>query len=259
MARRFLWWRKRDREAPVTGAEGGLPGGTCAPVIIELPGGDGFEVAVTGAGAAVGHYLAALEGVPALTGWSAASCRTCCRCCRGRIPLTAVDLPPLFRATDAGRGVRALSAFLGRYGWVVVRGRAVDVTLRTDEDGYCVFLDRSRGLCRVYAARPVVCRTYFCLPQGPGARKLRAALVNAGMDELVRRWLTAALALRTPPVIHEAEEPSLRLADWPPTAFSGRGDPHRVYLRELVSPALWDRLRRGYPDGTQEGRSGEGP
>jgi len=205
---------------------------------------------VTGAGATVGDYLAALEGVPALTGWSADSCRACCRCCRGRIPLTVMDLKPLCRATDADRGVKALPAFLGRYGWVAVQGRAVDVTLRTDEDGYCVFLDRSRGLCRVYAARPVVCRTYFCVTVGPVARKLRAALVNAGMDELVRRWLTAALALRTPPVIHEAEEPSLRLADWSPTAFSGRRDPQQVYLRELVSPALWDQVCRGYPDGT---------
>lgn len=250
MARRYLWRRKTAHEAPVTKAEGGPPGGRRAPVTVELLGGDGFEIAVTGAGATVGHYLAALEGVPALTGWSAAPCRTCCRCCRGRIPLTVVDLKPLFRATDAGRGVKALPAFLARHAWVSVRGRAVDVVLRTDEDGYCVFLDRSGGLCRIYPARPLVCRTYFCLPQGPGARKLRAALVNAGMDELVRRWLAAALALRIPPVVHEAEEPSLRLADWPPTALGGRRDPRRVYLRELVSPALWDLLYRGHPDGT---------
>ncbi|MBC7105248.1 MAG: YkgJ family cysteine cluster protein [Firmicutes bacterium] len=242
MARSYPWRRKGHSAA----AGGCRPGDARPPVVVE-PAAGGFEVRVLAAGATVGHYLAALEEVPALTGWSAASCPTCCRCCRGRIPLTVLDLHPLARASGAGRGPRAPDAFLGRHGWVAVRGRAVDVTLRTGEDGYCVFLDRSRGLCRVYAARPVVCRTYFCVTVGPAARNLRAALVNAGMDELVRRWLAAALALRTPPVIHEAEEPSLRLADWPPGPFAGGRDPRQVPLRELVPPAPWRRLYRNDP------------
>jgi Fe-S-cluster containining protein len=31
-----------------------------------------------------------------------------------------------------------------------------------DPDGYCVHFDRERGLCRIWARRPRVCREYHC-------------------------------------------------------------------------------------------------
>lgn len=133
-----------------------------------------------------------------------------------------------------------------RWGWVTVWGRAVDITLRCSEAGTCSLLDTTRGLCRHYDLRPLVCRTYFCCPTTRRAALARQAIVNRGQDELVRLLLQAA-GIRGFPV-NEATAPSLKRADWRPNAFSGRQDYGEVLLAKVLPPRLWRALFRPHRD-----------
>lgn len=210
-----------------------------SPIQVSLNGSGEFEIAIGDDKATVGDYLEALEKLGAAAGLTFEVCRKCYRCCRGRIPLTVVDVQWLVRAAGGGQGPRAVLDFVSRYGWVVIEGRVVDVSLRTDGDDFCVFLDRDRGVCTVYPVRPIVCRTYICLRAGPRARTVRSAVINVGMDELVRRLILASRSSGRDLVVHEARDPCLRLNDWPATAFAGKDDPRDVGLKEVLTPEQW--------------------
>lgn len=130
-----------------------------------------------------------------------------------------------------------------RYGWVAVWGRVVDITLRQHSDGTCVLLDSEEGLCRYYAERPLVCRTYFCCPITTRARLLREFIVNQGQDELVRLLLQQAGRDNFP--VNEANNFDLRPADWPQNAFTNRRDYREIPLKEVLPARLWRRLLSG--------------
>ena len=233
----------------------------------------GYEIRVAHPQATVGDYLRALEtlvGEPALTRRRnpGGTCYACPRCCAERIPITSIDLMRLAGVQevtggvpDPGRrprlsadGPRAddrrgatvrphpLLSAVKEYGWVSVWGRVVDITLRRGEAGECVFLDLGSGLCRQYHRRPLVCRTYFCSPCGPLARKVREAVVNRGQDELVRLLLEHAGPYGFP--INEADDADLRLEDWqePNNPYRGKTDYDEVLLREVLSQKLWKRV-----------------
>ncbi|MEW6423252.1 MAG: YkgJ family cysteine cluster protein [Bacillota bacterium] len=127
-------------------------------------------------------------------------------------------------------------AFFDRYTTVTVQGPVVDIVLKRNEDGRCIFLDRRTKLCRVYSARPFVCQTFICSPAARRALELREALVNKGEDELVRLWLTTGM------VIHQAHHPRPDPRDWPPTPFAGKTRYGEVLLREVLPGRIWQKL-----------------
>ncbi len=208
----------------------------------------GYDVIVRDPGASVEDYLTALDRAIAEAGLYRArapgrtGCHGCDRCCAERLPLTWIDYLNLRAAAAPDAG---LEAFLSVYGHVLVDGPAVDITLAADPAGRCCFLDPDRKICRVYPARPLTCRTYVCCPSTTRARRLRAVLVNRGEDELVRQWLLAAHRRSKPPLIHEGFRPRPRLADWPPTPFSGHTTYREVPLQAVCPPNLWRRLSSG--------------
>lgn len=189
------------------------------------------------------------------------NCFGCDLCCGERIPLTLLDALALsnilFKNTRSPKNntqcqakdslqnsnlqnsctnnFPRLKKFLDRYGHVLVEGRAVDITLRLEEDGLCPFLDRKHHLCTIYESRPLVCQTFICCPQTKRARELRSVIVNTGEDELVRQLLLEATRTGKPSLIHEAYEPDLRLKDWKATAFAGKTDYSQVFLKDICS------------------------
>lgn len=202
----------------------------------------GYEIGVVDVRATVGDYLEALEEFLATAHLdkrlnAGRGCLGCGSCCRGRIPLTSIDYFHLVRYLTGGDAV----SFFRRFAWVAVNGRVVDITLRRDAAGRCIFLDTAKKTCRIYQVRPLVCRTFTCAPAGRRALKLRSIIINTGEDELVRVWLAACDRARSR-VVHAPQRPRLRRADWRPTPFAGHTCYTQVPLRNVCPPAFWRTL-----------------
>lgn len=204
-------------------------------------GSAGYDLAVLDADATVADYLAALEAALRLlpltrTRKPAAlpagrGCNGCTACCAERIPLTSVDYRQLARVTSLD--------LLPQVADVSRAGPSVDIVLKRTPAGRCIFLNPETGLCRVYHARPFVCRTFICCPVSRRADELRGAVTNAGEDELARLWLAGGS-------VPAGVDP----ADFRSGAFTGRWGYREIRLRECVPSSLWRRLyqaTRGKP------------
>ncbi len=205
----------------------------------------GYDVVVRDGGASVQDYLDALNGaieeLPLSRGRrKTAACRGCDLCCAERAPLTWVDVLNLEKHLKTGR--LSLQQLLDRVGNILVDGPVVDITLRRNEDGSCIFLDRESRLCSVYPARPLVCQTFICCPASRRAARMRDLVVNSGEDELVRRWLLHSGKKGEEPAFHEGYRPRVRIEDWRPNAFTGKKHYRRVLLKELCPPDLWRQV-----------------
>jgi len=187
----------------------------------------GFDVEIFSREATVADYLEALENV---NKHFSLPCEGCGECCRGRLPLTLIDI---FLLQEGLKGLTGkdftLEDILERYCQVKVWRGAVDILLRTDAEGYCLFLYPSHRRCLLYPYRPLVCRTYYCLPQTRRARLLREQIINKGEDELVRVWLELC------PYLPQGVERQ----DWPPTPFAGCTGYHQVKLNKIVPPEFF--------------------
>lgn len=181
-----------------------------------------YDVVVRDPGATVADYE---EGFGRLAAGEvrrayAPSCLGCSLCCRGRLPLTSLDVAR-FQAGGVGTGL-SWREWVRRYATVRRAGKCFDITLRLSSKGVCLFWDEFRGLCGVYSLRPLICRTYFCWPVSWRAEQLRSRIVNTGEDELVRLSLfTAAGSARQR------------------NPFAGKRDYRQVLLRDLCSRRLW--------------------
>ncbi|NHM28831.1 YkgJ family cysteine cluster protein [Desulfofundulus sp. TPOSR] len=208
-----------------------------------LGGKPAYDVQIVHKGATVQDYLDALND---FIRKHCPPCNGCTACCWERVPLTYPDVAAFLRDGRFERQFQgmpaALSSFLEQYGYVYVEGPVVDISLGFKSDGSCIFLDTRRGRCSIYRLRPLVCQTYTCRRATRRARELRGVVVNAGMDELVRRWLLESRRCGRPPVIHEGRRPNPRLRDYPPGGFSGRERFAEVRLKNLCPPGLWREL-----------------
>lgn len=220
-------------------------------------GRSGYDIEVLSEDATVQDYLDAVDrfikeqyGGRLCLGESG---RRCTACCWERVPLTYPDVAAYLREgrirERLAGGPSLLLSFLEIYGHVVVDGPVVDISLGRKEDGSCIFLDVRKGRCALYSFRPLVCRTYLCRPATRRVAKVRSRVVNAGMDELVRRMLLESRRLGRPPVMHESRRPCPRPEDYDPGAFKDRERFSEVFLKELLPPGLWrdliDRHRKG--------------
>ncbi|MCW2277421.1 YkgJ family cysteine cluster protein [Heliophilum fasciatum] len=172
-----------------------------------FPQGQGYDVPAASNDATVADYVRAVEAFCADVAWTRlrgkepgrlcagwADCEGCSGCCRERIPLTIADAINLARAWQKQRGQSsepvawtAVLEALGQWAEVEVIDGAVDIRLRRDEQGWCLFFDGAAGRCREHPWRPLVCRTFFCTVSSHRADRLRQRIVNAGEDELVRQ------------------------------------------------------------------------
>ncbi len=208
-----------------------------------LNGEPACDVQITHPGATVQDYLDALND---FIRKNCPPCNGCTACCWERVPLTYPDVAVFLRDGRFGRQFKgmpsALLSFLQQYGYVYVDGPVVDIGLGFKADGSCIFLDTRQNRCSVYPLRPLVCQTYICRRFTRRARELRSLVVNAGMDELVRRWLLESSRCGRPPLIHEGRHPHPRLQDYPPGAFNGRERFAEVRLKEICPPRLWREM-----------------
>ena len=180
-------------------------------------------------------------------------CRGCDGCCGERIPLTSIDLEVLSQnpyvqgkvSQGIGSSVEKLGEIIRRFCHVYVSGRSVDITLRLDPEGKCIFLNKAAKTCSIYEHRPFVCQTFICCPASREALELRESLVNSGEDELVRRWINQAREFSQELLYDEADAPDIDFEDWKQGPFTGKGNYREILLKDVLPVSLWNRLRKG--------------
>jgi len=193
----------------------------------------GHDLRITSDSATVADVLAALADF-ALN--KLADCRGCDGCCYERAPLTAPDIAAL-----AGSGApyplqEACRAFASIH---MGKDTIVDITLKRDEDGACLFLNKEGKYCQNWQSRPFVCRSHFCLPRSDRLEALRAVIANRGEDELIRLLLDEEAA-GAPPLLPPGLEPN----HYPPDPAFATGEWETIFIKEIASPELWQELRK---------------
>lgn len=191
-----------------------------------------YDLEVLQPEATVGDYLAGLEDFQART---LADCKGCDGCCHERAPLTIADWQ---LSSHSGPLAEGLADWLLEWAELGFWGPAIDLTLRRAENGSCQFLDEKQKCCKIHPQRGFTCRSHCCLPKTERAEALRAAIINAGEDELVRQLLS----LPQPPWADRLAKCSL--ADYAANAFSHlpAADWAQAKLQDLAGPELWAKI-----------------
>ncbi|WP_333871770.1 YkgJ family cysteine cluster protein [Desulforamulus putei] len=208
--------------------------------------GDGYDLEVQHPRATVQDYLDAMNDF--IKKNTHPPCRGCDECCWERIPLTSIDVLNYLKRLGNQLQLDSrwpLLDFLKKYCYIYVENGAVDISLGFTMEGACVFLNQQERICSGYAARSLVCQSFVCMESTPRAQELRSELVNTGMDELVRLWLLQSRQAGQKPYAHEEHNANLRLADYPANGFTHKTSYSQVYLAEVCSQKLWNKLR--YP------------
>lgn len=220
--------------------------------------GFGYDVIINSEIASVQDYLDALNNAVldlelTRTREKTGLCMGCDGCCGERIPLTMVDLERISESPRVSGLISSeelsyeekLQRILRRFGHIYVNGRAVDITLRLTPENKCIFLNQDTRTCSIYQHRPFVCQTFICCPASREALALREALVNAGEDELVRRWINRARDMENDFWFDDADAPDIVLEDWKTGPFSGKNRYSELLLKEVLPGDLWAQLYKG--------------
>lgn len=195
--------------------------------------------------ATVQDYLDAINGF--IEENSEPPCKGCDECCWERIPLTYIDvlnyIDQLGDELNLNRKWPLLD-FLNHYTYIYAEGGAVDISLGFTPEGACHFLNQREHICNSYLARSLVCQSFVCLECSQTVQEFRSQLVNQGMDELVRRWLSQCKDAGINLFYHEGYEANPQLADYPKNGFTGKTKYDEVILKDVCSPEVWQKLYR---------------
>ncbi|MCL1816198.1 MAG: YkgJ family cysteine cluster protein [Clostridiales bacterium] len=158
-----------------------------------------------------------------------ADCRGCDGCCHERAPLTAPDIHALSLLLPSGEYPfgAACRAFADVF---VDQEGIVDITLRRDKKGSCLFLNKEHKYCHNWDVRPFACRSHFCLPRSAHLEALRAAIINRGEDELIR-FLLLEQYNGAPPIL----PPTIDIAHYPPDPAFTSYCWEEILIKDIVS------------------------
>jgi Fe-S-cluster containining protein len=208
------------------------------PIVIK--GRTGYDIKVRDPQATVQDYVDALnrfiEEIPCFRTRTPEreTCYSCDLCCKERIPVTLIDVYSL-------AGNRNIQEVIRNSLHVYVQDRVVDITMRLNESGCCIYLDSAKGICSNYMNRPLVCQTFICCPATIAAQQLREEVVNTGEDELVRSWFKVGQETGTF-LINEAVNPDLDPEDYPATPFQAKTSYGQVRLKDVCTGELWQQI-----------------
>ncbi len=197
-----------------------------------------YDVQILTPQASVGDYLQAIEDFQAQT---LADCKGCDGCCHERAPLTIADWQLAQNThSDAEPTEQELADWLLEWAELHFCGPAVDLTLKRTPAGTCNFLHEQQKYCTRHQQRSFTCRTHCCLPKTERAEALRAALINAGEDELVRRLLQMPAAVQP----WSSQLASCKLEDYAANAFSRLpiNAWRQARIQDLLDKADWELI-----------------
>lgn len=174
------------------------------------------------------------------------ACKGCDGCCYERIPLTSIDVHRYLEDPEILKALcdcpTPLSSFIKNFCHVKAQGPVIDISLKRNPDLSCLFLDRTEKICRNHLSRSFVCQSFVCLPHSEKAGQLRDILLNSGEDDLVHRYLLEAEKKGEFLVIHENNNASPSLKDYPENVFTGKTHYREIYIKDVLPKALWQEL-----------------
>ncbi|NYE58231.1 Fe-S-cluster containining protein [Carboxydothermus ferrireducens DSM 11255] len=162
------------------------------------------------------------------------SCLKCVKCCYERIPLTNVDVIMLRRGLGEKNGQNIdLYHFLRDYTEIFIKGWEIDIILKRNENGACVFLNEKDRKCEIYAFRPFVCRSFYCIPTTEETETIRMAVVNLGEDALVREYLLYLREYGLTPYWTRAVKPKLNVNYYPKNIF-WKKENYEIRIKDIL-------------------------
>lgn len=209
--------------------------------LVSLDGQIGYDVQVVGETVDLAQYLAGLNEMQAKY---FDQCYGCDGCCWERAPLNGIDILRYVAALWPEQLEKApYHFFLQNYAHVDKNQGVVDIALKREANGACTFLQQAKKYCTTHTCRSLVCQSYICIPQTERAELLRQQIVNAGIDDLVRRYLWECAAQGITPCFHSGDDSPVCLEDYPANGFSGKTAYGQVCLKDIVSSELWQQLQ----------------
>lgn len=175
-----------------------------------------------------------------------APCKGCDGCCYERIPLTSIDVYKYLQKPEIlqlnGETKSPFSAFIHNYCHVAATGPVMDISLKRNPDQSCFFLDQNQKICRNHLHRSFVCQSFICLPHSERAGQLRDIILNEGEDDLVHRYLLEAKEKEEDIVIHENNNASPSLEDYPGNIFTRKTNYQEIHIKDAIPENLWREL-----------------
>ena len=114
-----------------------------------------------------------------------ASCYGCIGCCQERVPVTSIDTTSLLEALPSV--AQSLSSLCENYLEIKkLPDGTLDITLRRNPLGSCIFIDSENNCCLIHKHRPFACASHHCLPRSDQINRIRSEIINQGMDELIK-------------------------------------------------------------------------
>lgn len=209
--------------------------------LVLLDGQIGYDVELLQETATLAQYLA---GLNALQEKYFDQCYGCDGCCWERAPLNGIDILRYVKALwPVEAGVSPYSFFLKKYAHVHNAGGVLDLSLKRGKDGACVFLNKEKKCCNTHKCRSLVCQSYICIPQTERAELLRQQIVNAGIDDLARRFYLECREQGMAFFAHSGDGNTINLDDYPENGFSGKDDYSQVRLKDIVDAGLFAALK----------------
>lgn len=211
--------------------------------LVDFDGIFGYDLEIISEEATVQDYIDALN---LFQENYVASCKGCDNCCWERIPLTFPDVIKYLENQEIKKmlpqDLPPLTGFLYRFCHIFGEGPVLDISLNQKDNHACIFLDQEEKICCFHQARSLVCQTFVCLPHSERAEELRSSLLNAGEDELVRRYLLEAQETNIPIKIDEVKNAAPKLEDYPSKTFSDKTHYSQVRIKEVLSEKAWELL-----------------
>lgn len=209
--------------------------------LVMLDGQIGYDVQVTGENVNLEQYL---TGLNEMQDNYFDQCYGCDGCCWERAPLNAIDILRYCRTMWPEQLEKnPYSFFLANYAHVHNEQGGLDITLKRRENGACIFLEQEKKYCTTHTCRSLVCQSYICIPQTERAADLRKEIVNAGIDDLARRFYLECQQLGKPLFFHSGNGNTMDLEDYPLNGFADKTDFAQVKVKEVVSSSLWQQLQ----------------
>lgn len=210
--------------------------------LVQLEEQIGYDVEILQEGATLAQYLA---GLNAFQETYFDQCYGCDGCCWERAPLNGIDILRYVETLwPEEAGSYPYNFFLKNYAHVHNADGVLDITLKRGEDGACIFLNKGKKCCNTHQCRSLVCQSYICIPQTERAELLRQQIVNAGIDDLARRFYLECAEQGVPFWSHSGDDSSIHLTDYPENGFSGKTDYGQVLLKDIVSAQLFAALQK---------------
>ena len=165
-----------------------------------------------------------------------APCIGCDGCCHERAPLISTDIFIMEKLLPPSKNP-AHNVIENYSDIFIFDDGAIDIPLKRNKNGSCIFLDEKNKYCQNHQTRPFTCNSYFCINKSLVAEDLRNSLINAGEDQLIHLLWQEEIYGATPIL-----KDKVNILDYPENGFKNKKSLSEVLIKEIIPHELWQKL-----------------